>query len=281
MKNTHACAPTPDRDTSSATGTCSVRAGLDVHQRVEQRVGPVEVGGQPPAPVAVQQRVQPDVHLALQVRGEHIGGQREIVARPRARCPCATRRGPREPSRPLPVRGLSNRIAYTSVRAANSAPKNATFASGGDPSSTSPGGASKKAACAGPGGAACCGVIFSSRSSRAFSARNRASSASTAVGISATPTSYPGVTIVCAASTRTRGSSSVWCYPALTNRDRTRKRKEAHIRYIHRCAVTLPGNGSDLYLDRRLETSLRDHETPSGKKDRARASQGTYHADRA
>jgi hypothetical protein len=33
---------------------------------------------------------------------------------------------------------LSNRTAYTSVRAANSAPKNATFASGGDPSCTGP-----------------------------------------------------------------------------------------------------------------------------------------------
>ncbi|MGO9297122.1 MAG: hypothetical protein ACLP52_25125 [Streptosporangiaceae bacterium] len=32
----------------------------------------------------------------------------------------------------FPVRWLSNRIAYTSVRAANSAPKNATFACCGD-----------------------------------------------------------------------------------------------------------------------------------------------------
>ena len=95
---------------------------------------------------------------------------------------------------PLPVRELSYRIAYTSVRAANSVPKNATFTSGDDQSSTTPGGASKNAACAGPGGAACFEVIFSSRSSRAFSARSRASSASTAVGISVTMTSYPPTT---------------------------------------------------------------------------------------
>jgi hypothetical protein len=28
VKNIHACAPTPDRDTSSATGTCSARPAL-------------------------------------------------------------------------------------------------------------------------------------------------------------------------------------------------------------------------------------------------------------
>jgi hypothetical protein len=31
---------------------------FDVHQRVDQRVLPVEVGGQPPAAITVQQRVQ-------------------------------------------------------------------------------------------------------------------------------------------------------------------------------------------------------------------------------
>jgi hypothetical protein len=50
---------------------------------------------------------------------------------------------------------LSYRIAYTSVRAVNSAPKNATFTSSGDRWCTTPGDASKKAACAGPGGTAC------------------------------------------------------------------------------------------------------------------------------
>ncbi len=55
-------------------------AGFDVHQRVEHRLGPVEVRGQPPAPVAVEQRVQPDVHLAAQMRGQDVGGEREIVA---------------------------------------------------------------------------------------------------------------------------------------------------------------------------------------------------------
>jgi hypothetical protein len=46
------------------------------------------------------------------------------------------------------------------------------------------------AACPGTGGAACCGDSLSSLSSRAFSARNRASSASTATESSATGTRY-------------------------------------------------------------------------------------------
>jgi hypothetical protein len=44
-------------------------AGLDVHEGVEHRVRAVEVSGQPAALVAVQQRVQADVNLALQVCG--------------------------------------------------------------------------------------------------------------------------------------------------------------------------------------------------------------------
>ncbi len=55
-------------------------ACLDVHQRVEHRLRAIEVGGQPPAPVAIQQRVQPDVDLALQVRGQHRRGQRQVAA---------------------------------------------------------------------------------------------------------------------------------------------------------------------------------------------------------
>ena len=77
-----------------------------------------------------------------------------------------------------------------SVRAANSARKNATFASLGESLWTGPGGASKKPACAGPGGAACRGLSSSIFSRRAFSARSRASSAATAAGISVTPTPY-------------------------------------------------------------------------------------------
>jgi hypothetical protein len=59
-----------------------------------------------------------------------------------------------------------------SVRAAKSAAKNPTFASGVDYRSTGPGCPSKKAVCAGPGGAACFGVDSSRRNKRAFSARN-------------------------------------------------------------------------------------------------------------
>ncbi len=81
-------------------------AGLDVHERVEHRLRAVEVGRQPPAPVAVQQRVQADVHLALQVRGQHGRGQRQVVRGPRAGRPCATRRAPPGPSPPFPVRAV-------------------------------------------------------------------------------------------------------------------------------------------------------------------------------
>jgi hypothetical protein len=95
--------------------------GLDVHQRVGQRIRPVEVGGQPPGPVTVQQRVQPDVHLAFQVRGEHAGRQRQEIG---VLVPHPLRQPPRTAGTqpPFPVRGLSYRIAYTSLRAANSAP---------------------------------------------------------------------------------------------------------------------------------------------------------------
>ena len=39
-------------------------AGLDVHQRVEHRLWAVEVSGQPPALITVQQRVKADMNLA-------------------------------------------------------------------------------------------------------------------------------------------------------------------------------------------------------------------------
>jgi hypothetical protein len=77
-----------------------------------------------------------------------------------------------------------------SVRAANSARKNATFASLGESLRTGPGGASKKPACAGPGAAACRELSSSIFSRRMFSARSRASSAATAAGISVTPIPY-------------------------------------------------------------------------------------------
>jgi hypothetical protein len=51
---------------------------------------------------------------------------------PRAGRPSASRRAPPGPGLAFPVRWLSSRRADTSVRAANGAPKNATFASCGD-----------------------------------------------------------------------------------------------------------------------------------------------------
>ena len=120
------------------------------------------------------------MHLAGQVRGQHLGGQRQVI-------PLGVRDALAEPATgcgnppALPVRRLSYRIAYTSVRAANSAPKNATFSSGVEPPCTGPGGASKNPAWPGRGSAACFGVSSSRRSSRAFSARRRATSAATAI----------------------------------------------------------------------------------------------------
>jgi len=77
-----------------------------------------------------------------------------------------------------------------SVRAANIARKNATFAPLGESLWTGPGGASKKPACAGPGGAACPELSSSIFSRRALSSRSRASSVAAAAGISATRTPY-------------------------------------------------------------------------------------------
>ena len=76
------------------------------------------------------------------------------------------------------------------MRAANSARKNATFASLGESLWTGPGGASKKPAWAGLGGVACRGLNSSIFSRRAFSARSRASSVATAEGIPVTSTPY-------------------------------------------------------------------------------------------
>ena len=55
-------------------------AGLYVHEDIEHRLRAVEVSGQPPALVTVQQRIQPDMNLALQVGGQYLRGERQIVA---------------------------------------------------------------------------------------------------------------------------------------------------------------------------------------------------------
>jgi hypothetical protein len=47
--------------------------GLHVRQRIEHRRRAVEIGGQPPATVAIEQRVQADLLLAGQVCGQHFG----------------------------------------------------------------------------------------------------------------------------------------------------------------------------------------------------------------
>ena len=86
-------------------------AGLDVHQGVEHRLWPVEVSGQPPALVAVEQRVQPDVDLALQVRGQHGRRQRQVapVLVPDSLLPAAAhRRDP--PGFPGPLVVIPDRV---------------------------------------------------------------------------------------------------------------------------------------------------------------------------
>jgi hypothetical protein len=92
------------------------------------------------------------VHRAGQVRGQHVGGERQVI-------PLVVRD---ELAEPGPHRGDPARLASAAVviadrvHIANSARKNATFSAGGEFPRTGPGGASKNPACAGPGGAACC-----------------------------------------------------------------------------------------------------------------------------
>lgn len=70
---------------------------------------------------------------------------------------------------------FSQRVGYTSVRAANSFAKNATFSGGGEWWSTDPGAASNNPDCTGAGSVAWRGVNSSSRNNRLFSARSCAS----------------------------------------------------------------------------------------------------------
>ena len=65
---------------SRATAAARVFAPVPPrHEGVEHCLRAVEVGRQPPASVAVKQRVQADVGLALQMRGQHCRGQRQVV----------------------------------------------------------------------------------------------------------------------------------------------------------------------------------------------------------
>src|SRR6516225_1379369 len=142
VKNTHACAPTPDRDTSSATGTCSARAALTYISASTNASGPSKSAAshqhRSPSSSGYSPMCTSPFRCAASTPG--VSGRKSASS-----CLMPLRQPPRTAGTqpPLPVRGLSYRIAYTSVREANSAPKNATFASGGDLSSTSPGGASK------------------------------------------------------------------------------------------------------------------------------------------
>ena len=80
--------------------------GLEVGQRVQHRGGAVEVGGQPATAVAVQQRIEAQLQLPGQVRGDHLLGQRQVLPlRGRhALAPAAPHR--RRPARPPRARVL-------------------------------------------------------------------------------------------------------------------------------------------------------------------------------
>jgi hypothetical protein len=71
---------------------------LQVGQGIQHRRPSVEVGGQPPAEVPVQQRVQPDLRPPRQVRHNHVVSQRQVVAARGILVPTATNGG--HPARP-------------------------------------------------------------------------------------------------------------------------------------------------------------------------------------
>ena len=80
VKNTQACAPTPDRDISSAAGNCQRSGRFQVRQRVQHRRLPIKVSGQPPAAIAIEQRIKPGVHLTGQVGGQELCCQWQILS---------------------------------------------------------------------------------------------------------------------------------------------------------------------------------------------------------
>jgi hypothetical protein len=51
---------------------------LQIRQRVEHGRRPVEVRGQPPTRVPVQQRIKPDMHLSREMRSDDVVGQRQV-----------------------------------------------------------------------------------------------------------------------------------------------------------------------------------------------------------
>ena len=88
-------------------------------------------------------------------------------------------------------RAISHLTAYTSERATNSAPKNATFAAGADATDTGPPRRPKPPVCAGPGGPASDGVSFSNAFNRMVSARRRCTSARNVASSSSTRRTLP------------------------------------------------------------------------------------------
>ncbi len=54
-------------------------SGLQIRQGIEHRRRPVEVGCQPLTPVAVQQRIQPDMRLAGQMSAQHLCREGQVI----------------------------------------------------------------------------------------------------------------------------------------------------------------------------------------------------------
>jgi hypothetical protein len=74
---------------------CRPCGGLEVGERIQHGGGAVEVGGQPLAAVAVQQRIQAQLQLARQVGGDDLVCQRQVlpVRGRHALAPAAAHRG--------------------------------------------------------------------------------------------------------------------------------------------------------------------------------------------
>jgi hypothetical protein len=72
VKNNQACAPCPERDTSSATGGPNRAGSLQVGQGVQHRGRPVEIRGQPPAAITIEQGVEPEIDVTGEVRGDDV-----------------------------------------------------------------------------------------------------------------------------------------------------------------------------------------------------------------
>lgn len=94
MKNTHVLCTDSRPGHLQRGGHRPGPGGLEIGQGVQHRRLPVEVGREPPAPVSVQQRIQPNVLLPGQVGTQNLPRERQVipVLMPHALAPPATHR---------------------------------------------------------------------------------------------------------------------------------------------------------------------------------------------